>query len=133
MSSELRKARKEIVDLLNDRGIRAYGYNSKDIIPPIVLVLPSSRYVRTARADQTMNSWPVGFTLLVVGGNVDEPSTLDALDDYLEGTLVALAESGFAPSISDVSDPVWLDLKIGRAVGVQLDMEILVGYNRTTD
>jgi len=80
-----------------------------------------------------MNSWPVGFTLLVVGGNVDEPSTLDALDDYLEGTLVALAESGFAPSISDVSDPVWLDLKIGRAVGVQLDMEILVGYNRTTD
>lgn len=127
---ELRGARQEIVDVLTANGVRAYPYNSVNIIPPIVLVLPNPvTYIRSSAANQTMNSWPVGITLLIVGGNTDEPATLDALDDYLEKTLVTLSQSALGVRLSDASPPGWADLKFGRAIACQVDCEVLVSYD----
>lgn len=81
---ELRKARVDFVESLEQNGIKAVHYNEENIIPPVAIVLPDELYITFPQNVQKMRQTNVGIAIVVISSRGTGNAQADELDDMIE-------------------------------------------------
>ncbi len=123
----LSKARKEIVDLLKEHGIKAIHYDEKNIIPMVAIVVPNDNYILPPSAKLRMKQWNVGLSILLIASKGTEERNVDELDDFIEKVVMLLARY-VEVDITSVTGPAHVSLNgnsyLGSVVSIEYQFEL---------
>lgn len=123
----LRQARKDIVDLLKENGIKAVHYDEKNIIPMVAIVVPNDNYILPPSSKLKMKQWNVGLSILLIASKGTEERNVDELDDFIEKVVMLLARY-VEVDITSVTGPAHVSLNgnsyLGSVVSIEYQFEL---------
>lgn len=118
----LKTARKDILETLEQAGIKAIAYDADTIIPPVAIVVPDDQYILPPARNQRMKQWNIGISILLIASKGTANRNADELDDLIEKTVLVLANYD-SIDIAGVTGPGKVRVKgsdyLGSIVSVQ--------------
>lgn len=108
---QLTQMRKDLEETLNLEGIKTVSYDTKDVLPPVAIVVPDDPYIIPPARNQRMKQWNVSLTILLIASRGSETENADELDDLIEKTYKVLSSYPDSIDINGVSAPAQIKIK----------------------